>query len=314
MKKYAYMILFVSFIGIFIFGPKTYAQQNLAQIYQIGDEYCIKIGEVEILINPSIGGRITALKIAGRNFFTDSTVNDFNWGSSFWLSPQSDWKWPPAAEIDNAPYYTELTGRTLVMKSNTDPRTGLFVTKRIKGVLKENYISIEYEISNSSDSVRKVAPWEVTRVHTNGLSFFPKGEEDSLRGGLAPLMKLKSGILWFQYNEKELPLKGDRQLYTDGYGGWFAQVNNGMIFVKKFPDISFREQAPKEGEVELYVSPVEQGHSYMEIEHQGAYLSLTPGESLTWKMIWYLRKLPSDIKVEIGNQKLVKFVKKVLAD
>lgn len=313
-KRNSFKIIIFSITLFLSFNSQSFGQQRLAKINKRNNEYSIRINKAEILISPLRGGRISALKFDNNNFLTDSTVNEFNWGSSFWTSPQSDWNWPPSSEIDNAPYKVSLINRTLIMESKPDPRTGLFVTKRFKGILKGNFFFIEYIITNSSKSDVKVAPWEVTRVHPNGLSFFPKGQEDSLRGGLSHLIKIKDSVLWFKYEAKDLPIRGDRQLYTDGSEGWFAQINNGIIFVKKFPDIHPRDFAPKEGEIELYVSPVKEGHSYVEIEQQGKFQTLRPGESFSWQMKWYLRKLPANLKAEIGNKKLLHFVRSLIED
>lgn len=82
--------------------------------------------------------------------------------------------------------------------------------------------------------------------------------------------------------------------------------------IKKFPDVPFNKIAPREGEIELFVSEVDEGKSYVEIENQGAYEQIAPGDSLTWKVKWYLRELPEGIKVKIGSPSLVKYVRKLI--
>lgn len=299
-------------MGLPLAGLHAQGVSDQVPIRKVDDGYSLQVNQVGLRVNPEIGGRITSLALSGKDFLTDSVVNSFNWGSSFWPSPQSDWHWPPAAAIDNAPYQARVENGALVMTSTPDPRTGLVATKTISGHSSNGSFVIDYALTNTSDSVRKVAPWEVTRVHTGGLAFFPMGE-GALRGGLIPLMTEKDGIQWFRYQVDKLPQKGDRQIYTDGAEGWFAEVNDGVILVKKFPDIPKAAAAPKEGEVELYASPVEPGHSYVEVEHQGAYQRLAPGESLHWKMTWFLRRLPRGLKAEVGNADLVAYVRKLVA-
>ncbi len=299
-------------IGVLIILLTVQAKcQNKAVVEEKDGKYSIRIQNQILEIDPAAGGRITSLKIDGKDFLTGKEVNDFNWGSTFWNSPQSDWDWPPSAEIDNKPYAAKVEANELVMTSQKDPKTGFVVTKRFSGNTKACSYTLQYTITNQSAATQKAAPWEVTRVHTKGIAFFPMGKGER-RGGLMPLTVETNGICWFTYNESKLPLKGDRQLYTDGSEGWLAEVNENIILVKKFPDIPLEKNAPKEGEVELYASPVEPGKSYVEIEHQGAYEELQPGASLDWEVTWYLRKLHSDIKAEAGNKLLTSYVRKLI--
>lgn len=277
-----------------------------------GDRYELAGHKGQVMeIDPHIGGRITYLKIDGTNFLTDSVVNSDNWGSTFWPSPQSDWHWPPPAEWDNKPYTTQVEGDRIKMEGPADPKTGLAVTKIFSADDTKGLYNLEYVITNHSSSVRKVAPWEVTRVHPNGFSFFPMGN-GSLRGGLIPQTRIDNGICWYTYDQGKIPDKGDTQIYTDGSEGWFAEVNGDLMLIKKFPDIPFEAAAPKEGEVELYANKTTPQKSYVEIEHQGAYTELQPGQSFSWTMRWYLRRLPGGITPAPGNPKLIEYVRQVI--
>jgi len=273
--------------------------------------YNIRLNEQIMEVDPYSGGRIKSLKLDGKDFLTDSTVNNFNWGSTFWLSPQNDWSWPPSAEIDNKAYTAKVNNDQLIMISPKDPKTGIVVKKIFSANKITDSYKLQYILSNLSDRSQKVAPWEVTRVHINGLAFFPFGKGER-RGGLIPYTTEKDGISWYQYRAHQVPAKGDRQLYSDGAEGWLAEVNGDMILIKKFRDIPFEKNAPNEGEIEWYASPVVQGKSYVEIEHQGAYEELKPGESVNWQVEWFLRKLPSNIKQEEGNSILVNYVRTIV--
>lgn len=299
---------------VFIFLTINGISQEIsdkAGIKEKGGCYSIRISDQILEIDPKTGGRITSLKMDGKDFLTDKTVNGFNWGSTFWNSPQSDWDWPPSSEIDNKPYTVKVQDNELIMISQRDPRTGLVVTKRFSGNKKKTSYDLKYTITNRSGKTQKVAPWEITRVPTKGIAFFPMGDGER-RGGLLPLTKVEKGICWFTYEENKLPTKGDRQLYADGAEGWLAEINDRDILVKKFPDIPLNKNAPKEGEVELYASPVVPRKSYVEIEHQGAYEELEPGNSLTWEVTWYLRKLPHNIIPEAGNILLTSYARELV--
>ena len=280
----------------------------------VDHKYRITIGNQEMLIDPERGGRIVSLLMDNKDFLTDSTINNFNWGSTFWLSPQRDWNWPPSAEIDNKPYRASIENNTLIMTSMQDPKTGLVVTKNISGESASQSFVLQYTITNRSNLPQHVAPWEVTRVKPNGIAFFPAGK-DNARGGLLPSTTLQDGIFWFTYDKQKLPLKGDRQIYADGSEGWLGQVNDNLLLLKKFPDISPEDTAPGEGEVELYASEVSDDNpGYVEIEHQGAFTTLQPGASFAWTCTWIFRKLPANVQVGKGNKALIEFVRKLIKE
>lgn len=279
--------------------------------------YSISVKNMILEIDPAIGGRITSFKIDGKNFFTEKSVNSSNWGSTLWPSPQGVWRWPPSPELDNKPYSIVLENNVVKMVSQKDLKFGWIFTKEISGNKKAGSYTLKYTITNGSDSIQSVAPWEVSRVHINGLTFFPIGKGNT-QGGLAPLLVEQAGICWFPYKQDKLPVKGDRQIYTDGSEGWLAQVNDGVILIKKFPDVPLEKNAPNtngqpEGEIELFASGVSpEGIGYVEIEHQGAYEELQPGESTTWVVKWFLKNLPDNIKTEVGNKALVDYARKFI--
>ena len=57
------------------------------------------------------------------------------------------------------------------------------------------------------------------------------------------------------------------------------------MMMKRFQDLSEGEEAPKEAEIQVYVNA---GKTFMELECQGPYTTLKPGESLHWSVRWYL--------------------------
>lgn len=270
----------------------------------------LRLGDQYMEVDAGLGGRITSLLVDGHDLLTDNTVDAFNWGSTFWPSPQSDWKWPPPAEIDNEPYTVTLEERRLKMVSKKSP-AGLVITKLISGNVQGSCFLLDYTITNMSGKPLTVAPWEITRVKTGGMAFFPMGAGER-KGGLLPLTREKDGIVWFVYREEGLPSKGDRQLYSDGAEGWLAALNGRTIFVKQFPDITLEQAAPKEGEIELYASPLTKSGGYVEIEHQGAYQVLSPGASSHWQVTWKIRRIPDSINTQAGNPALVDFVRNMV--
>ncbi|MFL5728575.1 MAG: DUF4380 domain-containing protein [Cytophagaceae bacterium] len=266
--------------------------------------YSFSTGNLTFEVDAKSGGRISAFKLDSSDFLSGKKINADNWGSTFWSSPQSAWGWPPSSEIDKLEYSGGIIDGSVVLTSKKDPKLGYVVQKQFMANAADTSVTICYTITNNSDSTRSASPWEITRVAPQGLTFFPTGKGEK-KGKLAPLMKDSLGITWYVYDSSLVPA-GHEKLMCDGAEGWMAQVNNGMIMIKKWDDVSLEQNAPGEGEVEIYANP---DKSYIEIEPQGPYTELAPGKSLTWEVKWYLRPLPGGMKAEMGNKDLVDWVR-----
>ena len=304
------LIISIFLAASFLMGCGTTKNAGSSAIKKTKRGYTISLSNQVLEIDAMSGAKVGSLTLDGVNFLTDSLVHKEYWGSSFWISPESVWDWS-FADFDKTVYTSRIENGKVILSSPKSLKTGLSITKVFSGDRNNNSFVIEYTITNGSAEVKDVAPWEVTRVHTDGIAFFPYGEGQR-SGGLLPFTVEKDGISWYEYRSQDVPLKGDRQLYSDGLEGWLAQVNGQTLLIQKFADLPFDKSAPKEGEVEWYASPVAPGKSYVEVEHQGPYTHLQAGDSLTWKSEWFLRKLPANIKPEIGNAQLLDYVRKVI--
>ena len=89
--------------------------------------------------------------------------------------------------------------------------------------------------------------------------------------------------------------------------GWLAYLNQekGLLLVKRFEDLDKGQPAPDEAEIQVYVN---RGKTYIELESQGAYATLQPGEELNWTVRWYLQ--PTDASEP--SEALLQQVKKIL--
>lgn len=268
--------------------------------------YALQVNNLYIEVDSKNGGRISSFKLGNEEFLSSVNINADNWGSTFWTSPQSAWGWPPSDQIDKDQYSAKLQDNRFVLTSAKDEKLSFIVSKEFYGNLTDTSLVVKYTITNNAAIPQAVAAWEITRVSPNGLSYFPSGKKMK-KGDLAPLTEDSKGITWYNYNGDKIP-PGVPKLISDGSEGWFAQVNKGIILVKKFKDVSVEKMAPEEGEIELYANP---DKSYIEIEQQGEYTTLIPGESLTWEVKWYLRKLPKGIVAEPGNDKLIRYTKSI---
>jgi hypothetical protein len=68
-----------------------------------GGRHVFAWDDVRLEIDAAIGGRVTALRVGGRNLLSEPAADAGNYGSTFWPSPQTAWGWPPLPEFDHGP-------------------------------------------------------------------------------------------------------------------------------------------------------------------------------------------------------------------
>ena len=288
--------------------PVTIDAQTISGSVDSGFE--IKAGDVTMTVNAKEGGKIMSYKLGDKEMLAQSRMPN-QYGSTFWTSPQKEWNWPPVTEFDRAPYNDESH---LCKRTFGDEHPSLFLTSQIGSKLpfqilkqyapepKGRFIRISYTIINKGDETRKVAPWEISRVVADeeGLIFFDAPIEGITPTGLIPF-KGEAGASWYSFESASQ----NRKINSDGKG-WLAYAANGMLMIKKFDDLTLSQPAPDEAEIQVYVN---QGKTYIELESQGEYKTLSPGHGLTWNVDWYL--IPLKDKA-LPSKKLLKLVRKTI--
>ncbi|MCF0180058.1 MAG: hypothetical protein HUJ97_07435 [Bacteroidales bacterium] len=241
--------------------------------------YSLSVGKVKMDIDANCGGRIVSLKHDTTEIISQIEFPNM-FGSTFWTSPQKEWNWPPVKEHDTMPYTVEEKDGALVMTSPLSEKLPLRIIKKFATDEKENCFVVTYSMINESNEERKVAPWEITRVLSQGTVLFDAPVEGIWPAGLMPFEQ-KNGYAWFDINHDETQ---NRKINSDGKG-WLAYIDKGLLLVKRFEDITPEQPAPGEAEIQIYVH---QGNVYVELESQGAYVTLKPGEQTDWTVKWYL--------------------------
>jgi hypothetical protein len=136
-------------------------------------------------------------------------------------------------------------------------------------------------------------------VPNDGWIFFDASVAGITPAGLMPFTA-SEGAAWYKTDTAN----ENRKINADGKG-WLAYLNNGLLLVKQFEDLSVDAPAPGEAEIQVYVN---RGKTYIELESQGAYVTLAPGERLTWSVRWHLQPYSG----EAPSKKALKAVKKLL--
>jgi hypothetical protein len=291
----------------------TQTNQATTQVSRLDEgQYVLSVGALQMQVDSNRGGRITRFARAGRSVLLGSDAQPEMYGSTFWTSPQNGaggWGWPPVVAVDSAPYTAVVEGDALVLTGPVARIAGaeVAISKRFALDPLDETIAVTYTIHNLGSAPATFAPWEITRVPAGGVTFFPTGlVEEPLLGQLRALQRI-GDITWFDW-AVSAPAAGDGKFSGDGREGWVAHCCGDLLLVKRFTDIAPGEQAPGEGEIEVYA---EGDKCYEEVEQQGRYSSIAPASALTWTVRWALLGLTQP--VQVGDPLLVSLARGVRA-
>lgn len=263
-----------------------------------GSDWTLTSGPVGVRVVAQVG-RVLEFSWRGRNMLGQQ-------GSMFYPAPQSAFPntWPPPQgfAFDNAFNFsfTLNADSTVLLARAPQAGTGTSLLPSRKYSFDEatGTLTTEYGIKNTSASATTgVAPWEVTRVPPASLLFFPDGGAATVTFSMNPIVPAKiDSMIWLKGTTSNPQAK----YFRGGKGGWLAQIADSVLFVKNFDDIPSSAYAPNEAEIEIY-----QESGFIEMEEQGAYVELAPGDSLKWSVRWSLKALPNGTSVTAGSKALI---------
>lgn len=277
-----------------------------------GTEYSLVLPSATLVADGPTG-RITQLVVSGTNRLTTAAVNPLNYGSSFWTSPQSVWGWPPPLDavtegVLRTDYTHAIDGDAILLSTGatTQGSESVSISKRLSADAARDVLVLEYTITNTGAAAISVAPWEVTRMVAQGFTLYPTGTS-----AMAPQIPTSAidGVTWLDY--AAAGISPQTKNIADGAEGWLAHVNDGVLFLKVFADSPATAAAPAEGEIELYIDSLS---TYVELEQQGAYGSLSAGaSSAPWQVLWVVRAVPAEVDVSLGSATLVAWIRDIVA-
>lgn len=299
------------FLNLFTFwciSAQAQTQDLVTPVVKNG-KYTLSFGNYYFEVDPAPGGRVSSFKLDGKEILNLVPGDWSEWGSVVFPSPQSTLGWPLPEAFEKQTSAGKIDSSKIVMTTPVDSKTQFSFVKKYSGSTKDNSITIEYYLNNTTTSPKQAGIWEVTRVKSGGLVFFPKGT-GLASGGLAPLLKENNGIYWMDYDSTKVKNTSNPKAFSDGTEGWIAHVSNsGLVLIKQFIDAPSSSKAPNENEIEIFAN---NNNVYWTLENQSSYTSIPAKGSKYWKMKWYLRQLPSNIKPTAGNPELVSFVKSII--
>lgn len=276
-------------------------------VQKLDDEkYVLSVQDLSMTVDAGHGGKILSFKLGEQEVLAQNPAaapqpaqpgegqprrrffNPNSYGSTFWTSPQAEWNWPPVPEYDNLPYTAEIKDGPVKVADVILPalflqgqvsKYGYRVCKAFTVDPSDLAFVITYSIVNESSETRKIAPWQISRVPNGGFLEF-----DAKPEGVTPadLMKVTfaEGLATLEVDVADQ----NRKINVDGKG-WLNFRDKGLVLTQRFPDIAQDAAAPGEAEIQVYIDARK---SFVEIEAQGPYTELKPGEKLDWTVRWYL--------------------------
>ena len=293
---------------ILVTALNTSAQYVTPQ--QNGSLYSFQVADMYFEVDSGFGSRISSLKLGDEEImFVDRDYADgILWGSTSWPAPQSDWGWPPSVVLDSDPYSGGITGDSVILVSGVDEGSNLRFKKVFYASEEDTSVTIVYTYINEGAGTENNGAWEITRVPPGGISFFPSGE-GSVTGALAVYAEKVNNVTWYEYESSDI---GNRKFSSDGSNGWYAHANdNSTLFIKKFHDVHYDSVPTGHKEIELWLNG---DHAYIELENLGKYVTIAPGDSISYEVKWYVRQIPDNIDISAGSNELVNYVSCIIGE
>ncbi len=271
-----------------------------------GWKNCIRLdnGELELIITTDVGPRvIRAAFRGGDNVFKEfdeqlgKTGGD-EWriygGHRFWHAPEAA---PRTYAPDNAPVPYEWDGKTLRLRQECEPSTGIRKEMDITLSADANHVTVVHRLFNENPWDVSLAPWALSVMTPGGRGIFPQEEFRPHPDYLLPARPL---VLWHYTNmadprwtwgEKYIQLRQDPNATTKqkvgmlNKQGWMAYVLPSQVFLKLVdpkPDAAYPDYGCN---LETYTDA-----GMLEMETLGPLASLAPGASAEHTEHWFFYK------------------------
>lgn len=272
------------------------------------DIYKMSNDKVEVLINPSSGGRVAAFTRNGINvIWEDSTQNgkylkDYIEegfdpdGGRFDLAPEHITQGIHHTTYMGAWKVEMLNDHALKIISPKDTLLGMQCTRIFQLDENEPFLKITLTMTNISDDVTNYWFWGRTLVNTGGTIFTTlKADSKFPEKWIRYIWKKNKTLHQADLNDKGVqvknnlfvldPLKANNQKYaTDGTDGWMAYHYKSLLFIKTF-DVFPHGEYPENGFTHIFYT----NHTHFaEMEPVSPLATLPPGDTYSFTENWHL--------------------------
>lgn len=271
-----------------------------------GWEHCIRIAnnEIELIVTLDVGPRVLRFGFIGdRNEFQEypeqvALRNDGKYhsygGHRLWTAPETEgWTNHP----DNNPVQWEENHGAITFTVPPDPRTKLQKSITISVESTRNCVHLLHTITNVGEYECVLAPWAISVMAPGGRAIIPQEPFIPHPQRVLPVRPL---VLWsytdmqdrrWTWGTRYIQLQQDSTVHApQKFGarisqGWAAYINNGHLFLKRFPCYADAQYPDFGCNAEFFTN-----HCMLEVESLGPLVTLKPHMSVTHPETWYLWK------------------------
>lgn len=267
-------------------------------------------GKVELIVSLDVGPRILSYRLAdGTNVFNEypdqlGKTGETDWkirgGHRLWVSPED----PARTYVpDNGPVHHEILGPGKArVWLDPDPKFKLGKEIAIELAAEGTGVKLTHKITNASEAPTELAIWALSVMRPGGIEMIPLPDKAPHPGGsanataemFAPSFPLTSWSYTdftdprYTFGSNAILLRQDETKPATKIGltnrlGIAAYVNDGVIFIKRFPYLKDETYPDFNSNYETYT---DQG--MLEMESLGPLVTLEPGRSVEHVETWEL--------------------------
>ncbi|MHB1000940.1 MAG: hypothetical protein ACYC27_16990 [Armatimonadota bacterium] len=266
--------------------------------------YMLSNGKVEVIVTTDIGPRIIGYRYkGGQNILAElgpdtSVKTEYGvwhpWGGHrLWHAPESA---PRSYMPDDSPVSIEIIGdNSIRLVQSVEQGTGIEKEMLLKLDADGTRVTILHKLTNRGLWPVKLAPWALTIVKGGGETIIPNEPYISHDDEFLPARPL---VLWYftdmsdprwTFGKNFLRLRTDEDLDEPqkvgaaNKQGWAGYLNDGTLFVKRFPYVPDATYADYGCNCETYTAG-----SFMEVESLGPLTVLETDQSTIHIEQWFL--------------------------
>jgi hypothetical protein len=285
-------------------------------------------GDAELIVTLDVGPRVISYRLAGgknvlKNFDDQMGKSGENeWqirgGHRLWVGPEDLTR---TYALDNGPVqYREEEGMVW-FKPGPDSEYGI---QKEMGIALEpagSRVTLRHRLTNTGREETTLAPWALTVMAPGGVEVIPLPEHHPHPG---PVKNAKSAedyasnltmVLWpyfdftdprWHFGSKFISLRQDANRGPTKIGlahqlGWVAYLNEGALFIKRFPYEKGKHYPDHGCNFETFSN-----QEMEEIESLGPLIKLGPGKSVEHTEHWELVGNVQDFTDEAGIEKNIR--------
>lgn len=279
-------------------------------------------GKVELIVTLDVGPRIISYRLKnGRNVLKEyddqlGKAGESEWmirgGHRLWASPEDPNR---TYTLDNEPVQAETLGDGHIRVWGPVDSAGFQKELEIRLDTEGSGVTVTHRLRNAGKEPTEVAPWALTVMAPGGVEFIPLPEkephpEDATKATAEEFAPRGSLILWsyfdfaddrWTFGHKYITLRqkdrGPTKLGLSHRKGWAAYLNDGTLFVKRFPYHDGQTYPDRGASYETFTNS-----DMLEMETLGPLVRLAPGEATehveTWLLVDGLGSIDSEEQID----------------